>query len=124
MGLTNSRGKRPARLHSSIIGIRLSSINLREVSRTSRSSSLSSASNWMKSTPRNFRDMKVCSPAVAAVQGNRPALVFYFYLLLWLCRLRLDRHQLDFKYQRGIGANVAPGRAALAVGEVGRNNQL
>src|ERR1700734_448486 len=54
MGLTSSRGKRPARLHSSIIGIRLSSMNWRVVSRTSRSSSVSSESNWMKSTPRNL----------------------------------------------------------------------
>ena len=41
MGLTSSRGKRPARLHSSMMGIRLSSMNLRVVSRTRRSSSVS-----------------------------------------------------------------------------------
>src|SRR5580693_1174305 len=54
MGLTSSRGKRPARLHSSMMGTRLSSMNLRVVSRTRRSSSVSSESNWMKSTPRNL----------------------------------------------------------------------
>src|SRR5580658_1067974 len=54
MGLTSSRGKRPARLHSSMMGTRLSSMNLRVVSRTSRSSSVRSESNWMKSTPRNL----------------------------------------------------------------------
>src|SRR5258708_2873565 len=54
MGLTSSRGKRPARLHSSMMGMRLSSINWRVVSRTSRSSSVRSESNWMKSTPRNL----------------------------------------------------------------------
>src|SRR5580698_2832975 len=57
MGLTSSRGKRPARLHSSMMGMRLSSMNLRAVSRTRSSSSVSSASKPMKSTPRNFRDM-------------------------------------------------------------------
>src|SRR6266851_4932354 len=55
MGLTSSRGKRPARLHSSMMGIRLSSMNLRAVSRTRRSSSVRRVSNAMKSTPRNFR---------------------------------------------------------------------
>src|SRR5947209_7270339 len=55
MGLTNSRGKRPSRLHCSIIGTRLSSIKRREVSRTSRSSSESSESNSMKSTPLNLK---------------------------------------------------------------------
>src|ERR1700690_868315 len=54
MGLTSSRGKRPARLHSSMMGMRLSSMNWRVVSRTRRSSSVSSESNWMKSTPRNL----------------------------------------------------------------------
>src|SRR5271163_389082 len=54
MGLTSSRGKRPARLHSSMMGTRLSSMNLRVVSRTRRSSSVRSESNWMKSTPRNL----------------------------------------------------------------------
>jgi len=54
MGLTSSRGKRPARLHSSMMGMRLSSMNLRVVSRTKRSSSESNESNWMKSTPRNL----------------------------------------------------------------------
>src|SRR5580692_7884496 len=54
MGLTNSRGKRPARLHSSMIGTRFSSINLRAVSRTRRSSSLSNVSKFIKSTPRNL----------------------------------------------------------------------
>src|ERR1035441_2594898 len=54
MGLTSSRGKRPARLHSSMIGTRLSSMNLRVVSRTRRSSSLSRESKAMKSTPRNL----------------------------------------------------------------------
>src|ERR1700722_12685866 len=54
MGFTNSRGKRPARLHSSIIGTRFSSMNLRAVSRTRRSSSLSKVSKSMKSTPRNL----------------------------------------------------------------------
>src|SRR5580692_3441568 len=57
MGLTSSRGKRPARLHSSMMGMRLSSMNLREVSRTRSSSSVSRASKPMKSTPRNLRDM-------------------------------------------------------------------
>src|SRR5271170_8290602 len=57
MGLTNSLGKRPARLHSSMMGMRLSSMNLREVSRTRSSSSVRRASKPMKSTPRNFRDM-------------------------------------------------------------------
>src|SRR5215470_5709508 len=54
MGVTSSRGKRPARLHSSMIGTRFSSINLRVVSRTSFSSSVSRESYWMKSTPRYF----------------------------------------------------------------------
>src|SRR5215471_10904227 len=54
MGLTSSRGKRPARLHSSIIGIRLSSMNWRVVSRTSFSSSVSRESYCRKSTPRNL----------------------------------------------------------------------
>src|ERR1700683_4576536 len=54
MGLTSSRGKRPARLHASMMGTRLSSINLRAVSRTRRSSSFSNESNSMKSTPRNL----------------------------------------------------------------------
>src|SRR5580700_5429550 len=54
MGLTSSRGKRPARLHSSMMGTRLSSMNWRVVLRTRRSSSVSSESNWMKSTPRNL----------------------------------------------------------------------
>src|SRR5579863_7261466 len=54
MGLTSSRGNRPARLHSSIMGTRLSSMNWRVVSRTRRSSSVSSESNWIKSTPRNL----------------------------------------------------------------------
>src|SRR5216684_1011427 len=54
MGFTSSRGKRPARLHSSMIGTRLSSMKLRAVSRTRRSSSFSNASKPMKSTPRNL----------------------------------------------------------------------
>src|ERR1700693_6170952 len=54
MGFTSSRGKRPARLHSSIMGMRLSSMNLRAVSRTRHSSSESRLSNSMKSTPRNL----------------------------------------------------------------------
>src|SRR5580698_1438154 len=54
MGLTSSRGKRPARLHSSMMGTRLSSMNWRVVLRTRRSSSVSSESKWMKSTPRNL----------------------------------------------------------------------
>src|SRR5450631_3489842 len=57
MGLTSSRGNRPARLHSSMMGMRLSSMNLRAVSRTRRSSSVSRVSKAMKSTPRNFRAM-------------------------------------------------------------------
>src|SRR5207248_11621117 len=57
MGLTSSRGKRPARLHSSMMGIKLSSMNLRAVSRTNRSSSLSRESNSRKSTPRNLMAM-------------------------------------------------------------------
>src|SRR5437660_7027979 len=55
MGLTNSRGKRPSRLHSSMMGMRLSSMNLRVLSRTRRSSSDSSESNSMKSTPLNLK---------------------------------------------------------------------
>src|SRR5712671_2181854 len=62
MGLTSSRGKRPARLHSSMIGMRLSSMNLRVVSRTSNSSSVSRESNWMKSTPRNLMAGMMASP--------------------------------------------------------------
>src|SRR4029077_18749283 len=54
MGFTSSLGKRPARLHSSMMGMRLSSINLRVVSRTRRSSSVSKESNSRKSTPRNL----------------------------------------------------------------------
>src|SRR3954453_2724697 len=54
MGLTSSLGKRPARLHSSMMGMRLSSMNLRVVSRTRRSSSVSRESNSRKSTPRNL----------------------------------------------------------------------
>src|SRR5271157_2340994 len=54
MGLISSLGKRPSRLHSSMIGMRFSSMNLRVLSRTSRSSSPSSVSNSMKSTPLNL----------------------------------------------------------------------
>src|SRR5258708_25984965 len=54
MGFASSRGNRPARLHSSMIGTRLSSMKLRAVSRTRRSSSFSNASKPMKSTPRNL----------------------------------------------------------------------
>src|SRR5215469_1648560 len=54
MGLINSLGKRPARLHSSMMGIRLSSMNWRVVWRTRRSSSVNSESYWRKSTPRNL----------------------------------------------------------------------
>src|SRR3984893_18730185 len=54
MGLTSSRGKWPARLHSSMMGISLSSMNFRVVSRTRRSSSVSKESNSRKSTPRNL----------------------------------------------------------------------
>src|SRR6476620_9721031 len=54
MGFTSSLGKRPARLHSSMMGMRLSSMNLRVVSRTRRSSSVSKESNSRKSTPRNL----------------------------------------------------------------------
>src|SRR6185312_15959551 len=54
MGLTSSLGKRPARLHSSMMGMRLSSMNFRVVSRTRRSSSVSRESNSRKSTPRNL----------------------------------------------------------------------
>src|SRR5882757_2582401 len=59
MGLTSSFGNRPARLHSSMMGMRLSSINLRVVSRTRRSSSVSRESNSRKSTPRNLMAMSV-----------------------------------------------------------------
>src|SRR5258705_6268290 len=60
IGLTSSRGKRPARLHSSMIGTRLSSMNLRAVSRNKRSSSESSPSESMESTPRKLiADLKV-----------------------------------------------------------------
>src|SRR5205823_5096901 len=55
IGFTNSRGKRPSRLHASMIGIRLSSMNLRVLSRTRRSSSERSESNSMKSTPLNLK---------------------------------------------------------------------
>src|SRR5205085_6502273 len=55
IGLTNSRGKRPSRLHSSMMGTRLSSMNLRVLSRTRRSSSESSESNSMKLTPLNLK---------------------------------------------------------------------
>src|SRR5258708_27947130 len=55
MGLTNSRGNRPSRLHCSMIGTRLSSIKRRAVSRTRRSSSVSRESNSMKSTPLNLK---------------------------------------------------------------------
>src|SRR5271166_3417226 len=61
MGLISSLGKRPSRLHSSMMGMRLSSMNLRVLSRTSRSSSLSSASNSMKSTPLNLMAMSSLS---------------------------------------------------------------
>ncbi len=54
MGLISSLGKRPSRLHCSMMGMRFSSMNLRVLSRTSRSSSLSSVSNSMKSTPLNL----------------------------------------------------------------------
>src|SRR5208283_1513543 len=57
MGLISSFGKRPSRLHSSIMGIRLSSMNLRVLSRTRRSSSLSNVSSSMKSTPLNLMAM-------------------------------------------------------------------
>src|SRR5207302_8616525 len=76
MGLTSSRGNRPARLHSSIIGIRLSSMNWRVVSRTSRSSSVSRESYWMKSTPRNLmagmRDLRGYEVAQAG-RNQEPA---------------------------------------------------
>src|SRR6185437_3583856 len=55
MGFTSSRGKRPARLHSSIMGTRLSSMNFRVLSRTRRSSSESKESNSMKSTFLNLK---------------------------------------------------------------------
>src|SRR5579859_560132 len=55
MGLTSSRGKRPSRLHSSMIGMRFSSMKRRAVSRTRRSSSVSRESNSMKSTPLNLK---------------------------------------------------------------------
>ena len=59
MGFTNSRGKRPSRLHCSMMGMRFSSMNLRVESRTRRSSSLSRVSKSMKSTPRNLRAINV-----------------------------------------------------------------
>src|SRR5947209_4481925 len=55
MGRTNSRRKRPSRLHCSMIGIRFSSINFRVLSRTSRSSGLRRESNSIKSTPLNLK---------------------------------------------------------------------
>src|SRR5258708_7343998 len=57
MGATSSRGKRPSRLHCSMMGIRLSSMNWRAVSRERRSSSLSSESKPRKSTPLNLKAM-------------------------------------------------------------------
>src|SRR5258708_22543864 len=54
MGLTSSFGNRPARLQSSMMGMRLSSMNLRVVSRTRRPSSVSKESTSRKSTPRNL----------------------------------------------------------------------
>src|SRR6476661_662457 len=65
IGLTSSRGKRPARLPSSMMGMRLSSMNLRAVSRTRRSSSVRSVSKSMKSTPRNFMAIRnsILSPS-------------------------------------------------------------
>src|SRR5438874_9419824 len=54
IGFTSSRGKRPSRLHSSMIGTRLSSINFRVLSRTRRSSSENSESSSRKSTPLNL----------------------------------------------------------------------
>src|SRR5579871_65535 len=55
MGLTNSRGNRPSRLHCWMMGMTLSSTNLRVVSRTSRSSELRRESSSMKSTPLNLK---------------------------------------------------------------------
>src|SRR5215813_9038757 len=55
MGLTSSRGKRPTRLHCSMIGTRFASIIRRVVERTRRSSSESRESNSMKSTPLNLK---------------------------------------------------------------------
>src|ERR1700743_874004 len=54
MGLISSLGKRAPRLHCLMMGTRFSSMNLRVLSRTSRSSSLSSVSNSIKSTPLNL----------------------------------------------------------------------
>src|SRR6185436_1133503 len=48
---TSSRGVRASRWHSSMIGLTLSSTKARTVSRTSRSSSLRSASSSSRSTP-------------------------------------------------------------------------
>src|ERR1700737_4382073 len=70
MGFTSSFGKRPARLHSSMMGIRLSSINLRAVSRTRRSSSVSSESNSRKSTPRNLMAIRLLVSVSCRAQGQ------------------------------------------------------
>src|SRR5271166_4322479 len=70
MGLISSLGKRPSRLHCSMMGMRFSSMNLRVLSRTRRSSSVSSVSNSMKSTPLNFSAILVLSDGNFADEAN------------------------------------------------------
>src|SRR5215469_3748166 len=55
MGVMSSLGKRPSRLHCSMMGMRFSSMNLRVLSRTNRSSSESRESKSMKSTFLNLK---------------------------------------------------------------------
>src|ERR1017187_2259256 len=66
LGFTSSRGKRPSRLHASMMGMRLSSIKERVVSRTKHSFSERSESNSMKSTPWNLNAILVSSLACYA----------------------------------------------------------
>src|SRR5271163_1782340 len=54
IGLTSSRGKRPSRLHCSMMGMRLSSMNSRAVLRVRSSSSVRRLSKLRKSTPLNL----------------------------------------------------------------------
>src|SRR5215469_7402842 len=65
MGLMSSRGKRPSRLHCSMMGIRFSSMKRRVLSRTRRSSSERSVSISRKSTPLNLMAMMKFCPVMS-----------------------------------------------------------
>src|SRR5271170_2173163 len=74
MGLTSSRGKRPSRLHCSMIGMRLSSMKSRAVLRVSSSSSESRLSNPRKSTPLNLNAIAEVTPiGIISLAGRNKA---------------------------------------------------